>query len=376
MERKLAPLQQNWEDYVRAWKARKKQREAFNSCTTPSERANCDARRFLDYYFLTNGEPDQTKTPEAFAVYGLDDMLPLERMVAGIPGLHLSGGYYEDRTFCIGWDRLAVGRLILAIRRQAHEEERRKQESEWEKVMEAHHDYVLKSNKGSSAECKREGTGKGRPSQSFQLGRCTGSYIVKCDTVSDEWPGMGGFTMDIGDGKNGTLIAHYHFGVIEGTMLLSTCQETLDALAGTWHDSDDGSENSFDSEEYDKYDGDDEDDEKSESKKRTNQDIDTSKEGASKRHKFTLYPARRVYYRLRGCDTGEGDIIHDPESGHLDFIGDSYATFVGLAYSLPWVGGNVEFRGYKVSDVPQRQATDWDDLTREAYESESGIIWY
>lgn len=91
-------------DDVRAWSARKKQREdeAFNRCTTAGERANCDAGRFLDYYFLTNGEPDQTETPEAFVVYGVDDRMPLHQMATEIPRLHMSSGSYGDRGVCIG----------------------------------------------------------------------------------------------------------------------------------------------------------------------------------------------------------------------------------------------------------------------------------
>lgn len=276
----------------------------------------------------------------------------------------------------------------MAINRQAREEEKTKQESEWETAREAHHDYVSKPNKESSAQSKKARTGKGKASPCVELGRCTGSYIVKCDTVSDGWPGMGGFIMDIGDGKNGTLIADYHFGIIEGTMILSTCQETLDALAGTWDDSDEGSDDdSFDSEEPGSDDEDDGDSEEEEeetpnSEKRSNEDIEPSKKlekgvgPALNQRKVTPSLPRRIYFRLRGCDTGEGDIIHDLEFGHLDFIGDSYATFVGLAYNFPWVGGNVEFRGYKVADAPKRQAADWDDLTREVYESESRIIWH
>lgn len=386
MERKLAPLHKKWEDDVRAWDARKKRKEdeAFNRCTTPGERANCDLQRFLDYYFLTNGEPDQTKTPEAFAVYGFNGRASLHHMAEKIPGLHtMSGGPDQNRTLCIGWSDSAVRRLAIAIDRQAHEEEKEKQGSKWEKAMEAHRNYVSKFNQGSSSQGKKTRTGKGKPAQNFELGQCVGSYIVKCDVVSDGWSSMSHFTMDICEGKNGTLLADYNFGIIQGTMLLSQSEETLDALTGTGDDSDDGSDGSdsdsgsgSDSEEFDE---DGEDNERPKTKKRLAKGVNASKKGAapaSKRRKVTPSLARRVYYRLRGLETGEGEILPDPEPGHLDFISDSYATFVGLAYHFPYAGKNIEFRGYKVSDVPKRRAAAWDDFGWRAYDSARRSRWH
>ncbi|KAM6540370.1 hypothetical protein FALCPG4_002088 [Fusarium falciforme] len=378
MERKLAPLHKKWEDDVRDWDTRKKRKEdeAINRCTTPGERANCDLGRFLDYYFLTDGEPDQTKTPEAFAVYGFGGRASLHHMAEKIPGLHtMSGGPGENRTICIGWSDSAVRRLAMAIGRQAHEEEKKKQESEWEKAMEAHHDYVSNFNQASSSQGKKTRTGKGKPSQNFELGRCVGSYLVKCDAVSDGWSSRSDFTMDIWEGK-GALTADYHFGIIQGAMLLSQSEETLDALTGTGDDSDDGSDDGSDSEEFDE---DEEDDEKPKTKKRLAKGVSASKKGAapaSKRRKVTPSLARRVYYRLRGLETGEGEILPDSEPGHLDFLSDSCATFVGLAYHFPYVGKNVEFRGYKVSDVPKKRAAGWDDFSWRAYESARRSRWH
>ncbi|RSL53514.1 hypothetical protein CEP54_010386 [Fusarium duplospermum] len=384
MERKLAPLHKKWEDDVRAWDARKKQKEdeAFNKCTTPGERANCDLGRFLDYYFLTNGEPDQTKTPEAFAVYGFDGRASLHHMAERIPRLHtMSGGPDKNRTLCIGWSHSAVSCLAMAIGRQAYEEEKKKEESKWEEAMKAHQHYLSKSGQGSSSQGKKKPAGKSKPAQRFELGRCIGSYIVKCDAVSDGWSSMSDFTMDICEGKGGTLMADYYFGIIKGAMLLSQNEETLDALTGAGDDSDDGSGDVSDSEESDDDDEEeeDDDDERPKTKKRMPKHIGASKKGAasaSKRRKLTPSLARRVYYRLRGLETGEGQILPDSEPGHLDFIGDSCTKFVGLAYYFPYVGKNVEFRGYKVSDVPKRRAAGWDDFSWGSYESARRGRWH
>ncbi|KAJ3469585.1 hypothetical protein MRS44_003650 [Fusarium solani] len=385
MERRLAPLHKKWEDDVRAWDTRKKRKEdeAFNRCTTPGERASCDLGRFLDYYFLTNGEPDRTKTPEAFAVYGFDGRASLHHMAEKIPGLYtMSGGPDENRTLCIGWDHSAVSRLAMAVGRQAYEEQKKKEESRWEEAMEAHQDYLSKFGQGSSSQGKKTPASKGKPSRCFELGRCIGSYAVKCDAVSDGWSSMSDFTMDICEGKNGTLVADYDFGIIQGTMLLSQSEETLDALTGAGDDSDngsdDGSDDGADSEEFDQ-DEEEEDDERPKTKKRLAKDIGASIKGtasASKRRKVTPSLARRVYYRLRGLETGEGEILPDPEPGLLDFISDSCATFVGLAYHFPYAGKNVEFRGYKVSDVPKRRAAGWDDFSWRAYESARRGRWH
>lgn len=373
MERKLAPLHQKWMDDVRAWDASKKQKEdaAFNRCTTPGERANCDLGRFIDYYFMTNGEPDQTKTPEPFAMYGFSGRAELHHMAEKVPGLHtISGGTDGNRTLCIGWNRLAVSHLAMAVSNQAHEEEKKKQEAEWKEAMEEHQDYVSNLGQGGSPQRKTTQTGKGKPSRCFELRRCIGSYIVKCDTVSDGWSSTGGFTMDIREGKGGTLMADYDFGMIQGTMLLSQSEETLDALAGTGDDSDDCSDDASNSEDEDDDDSDDEE-KRARRKRRLAKDVTASKKYAapsSKRRKVTPSLARRVYYRLRGRETGEGEIIHEQEPGHLDFLNGNCATFVGLAYHFPYVGKNVEFRGYKVSDVPKRRAEEWDNFSFGAYE--------
>ncbi|KAJ4320376.1 hypothetical protein N0V84_005870 [Fusarium piperis] len=378
MERKLAPMHQKWEDDVRAWNAGKKQKEdeAFNRCTTPGERANCDVGRFMDYYFMTNGEPDQTKTPEAFAVHGFSGRASLHNMAEKVPGLHtMSGGPDENRTLCIGWDRSAVSRLAMIISNQAYEEEKKKRESEWEKAMEEHENYVLNFDQGGSPQRKKSRTGKGKPSQSFDLGRCIGSYVVKCDTVSDGWSSMGDFTMDICEGKRGTLMADYDFGIIQGTMLLSKSEETLDALTGTEDDSGDCPDDVDNSEELDDDDDDDDDDEegykRSKKKKRLAKDVAAGEKCAApalKRRKVVPSLTRRVYYRLRGRETGEGEILPDPESGHLDFLSDNCISFVGLAYYFPYADKNVEFRGYKVSDVPKKRAAEWDEFSFGAYE--------
>ncbi|KAM0418911.1 hypothetical protein ACHAPT_012176 [Fusarium lateritium] len=350
--------------------------EAFSRCTTPGERANCDLGRFMNYYFLTDGQPDPTKTPTAFAVYGFDGRSRLHAISEKIPGLSTcSGGSDESRTLCIGWDCDAVSRLARSIDRQAHEEEKKKQESKWEKAMEAHENYVSKSSQGSLSQGNKKRTTKGKASRSFELGRCKGSYVIKCDTVSDGWS-MSDFTMDICEGKRGTLIADYDFGVIQGTMLMSDCEETLDALAGTGDDSGEA----WDSEEYGTDYGEmgSEDEDGPKAKKRLAKGVGTRKKAgpAPKRRKIAPSLARRVYYRLRGLETGEGQILSDPESGHLDFLSNSCATFVGLAYHLPYQGKNVEFRGYKVSDVPKKKAGEWDDFSWEAYESARKGRWH
>ncbi|WQF75350.1 hypothetical protein CDEST_00364 [Colletotrichum destructivum] len=69
-------------------------------------------------------------------------------------------------------------------------------------------------------------------------------------------------------------------------------------------------------------------------------------------------------------------MIHDvTEAGHLDFLDDRGAEFVGLAYEFPYIGRNVEFRGYKVSDAPRKKPEPWGSFSSVAYEYARAARW-
>ncbi|KAL7960328.1 hypothetical protein V8C34DRAFT_276861 [Trichoderma compactum] len=371
------PLQQKWEADWAAWSAEKKRREdeAFDKCKTPGERAACDINRFMDLYFLTDGKPDKTKTTMAMSLSGFGDRWTLHGMAERIPGLHTcSGGRSPNREVCIGWDRVEVFGLASSISDRDDRASKAKQKAERDQQLERHQKYV------DQVQSKKAGKGASKSSRAFSLNRCQGSYIVQCDEIEDGWDDLGMLTLDISIGKGNTLRAAYYFGIMEGTMILSQSEDTLQAIVG-----EDGrnAESSFSDEDDE---GDDEDDDEEDDwqdstggKKRKLGTISLAKaSGAAavrrtnaKRRKTNPLPSlsSRVYFRLRGRETGEGEVHPDPQAGHIDFMSDSCATFAGLMYSFPYVGRNIEFRGHKVSDRPEVKPEEWEAFSYEVYDS-------
>lgn len=164
-------------------------------------------------------------------------------------------------------------------------------------------------------------------------------------------------------------------------MLLGLSEEVLDKMAEPESHSDSASDCGSPDDDDDDDDEEEESDrdQKHKGKKRLAKAVSNEKaHGAgpgAKRGKMMPSLSRRVYYRLRGRETGEGQILPDIESGHLDFMSDRCAKFEGLADYFPYVGKNVEFRGFKVSDKPRKKPDDWDAFSYQAYEYARKARW-
>ncbi|KAF5665605.1 hypothetical protein FCIRC_10473 [Fusarium circinatum] len=165
--------------------------------------------------------------------------------------------------------------------------------------------------------------------------------------------------MNIFPGEGDSLRANFDFGIIAGAMFLSNDEDTLDDLVGC----DDGSATE---------DSDDSDDE-GETKKGRKRSMKKEAKGANrgrpaKKKKIATSLSRRVFYRLRGKETGEGKILPDAEAGEIDFLSDDCTKFSGVAYEFPYVGSSVEFSGYKISNTPKGFPKNWNDYSEGAYE--------
>ncbi|KAL7803344.1 hypothetical protein V8C44DRAFT_344411 [Trichoderma aethiopicum] len=374
-----APLQQKWEADCAVWSAEKKRRddEAFAKCKTPVERANFDLRRFVDMYFLTDGKPDKSKTPEPMALSGLRQSWQLRTMAEGIPGLHTRIAYSKpDAEFCIGWDEKEVNALADRITERAREAERALKKAKWDQQMVRHKKYLVRA--------AEKGRGRDKQTKPFDLDHCVGSYIIQCPAIEDGWDlGDQTLTMDICKGKANSLWAAYHFGILEGTMFFSQSEDTLKAMFGD--DLSDSAESQSDQDDCaDEEEGDEDEEgdnaqESTRGKKRKSGKPSPAQAIASaaaagdslnaKRRKTGAVPSpsRRVYFGLHGRETGEGEVLPDPDSGHIDFLSDDCATFAGLVDELTYVGTNVEFRGYKVSDTPRKKPEPWDTFCYGRY---------
>ncbi|KAL7925236.1 hypothetical protein ACQKWADRAFT_285412 [Trichoderma austrokoningii] len=371
MRRDYEPLYQKWESDFAAWDAERERLddETFEKCKTPSEQASFDTRRFLDRYYLTDGKPDQTKTPETLVLNGEGRLSDLSWKIRDIPGLHSwkSTCYIMEPLTCfIGWNRDEITRLGKEFSDREREAEKARRRSNWEKNLEAHRDYMAR------AQLKEEDDdGEDEASKPFDLSRLAGSYVIRCDAILDEWDTKytgDTLTMDISPSSDDMLLASYNFGIIRGTMTLCLSDDRLKEMFD---------ENSWDEDsESDEEDENDEDKEDTQGEEDDADGIDTGEPISGKKRKASLDqaedaslqqpakkrkndtqppPPHRVYLRLEGWETGEGEVLHECDAGFMDFTGDDCTAFEGLMKTLTYVGGNVKFEGYKVSDEPLRE---------------------
>ncbi|KAH6886339.1 hypothetical protein B0T10DRAFT_563539 [Thelonectria olida] len=218
---------------------------------------------------------------------------------------------------------------------------------------------------------KKGATTKKAAFDSFDIQRCQGSYLVRCKEAEKGWESQCcyGLSMDITSDKHGTMKATYHFGLIEGTMILSLSEEILDAMMPNkkYAVADEEEEEEWNLLEGD-YDSSDVS-RKGNGKKRlkpatTNATGRNQKGKDAKKRKLAPSLSRRVYYLLRGRETGEGRSF-EPECGHLDFLNDNCTKFAGLAYQFPCIDKNIEFQGYKLSNKPGGETDDEEEEGEE-----------
>lgn len=185
----------------------------------------------MDHYFLNNGSPDHSKTPEPLAIQGYFNYDELHDRFRRIDGLDFCLGG-PSSTVCIGWDRRAVASFANNIGKKSQEELAQEQEDEWEEVMQEHRDFV--------ASIKKKKSKKGALTDREKLEKCKGSYVVRCDDLADGWDNCDSLGIDISTGpKAGILQAAVEFGIIEGAMLLSFVESELDEYIEMAFDSDD-----------------------------------------------------------------------------------------------------------------------------------------
>ncbi|KAK8162333.1 hypothetical protein BKA80DRAFT_254461 [Phyllosticta citrichinensis] len=252
---------QDWRRETLAWESRQRQKQvlqrqrqdlAFSRCKPPTERANQDVDRFIEFYFYTNEVPDPSKTPEPLALNGVEryDRMELHRDAEEVRGLHTASG-------------------------------------------------------GS-----------------------------------------------------------------EGTMLLALSDDEVANLADS-----DGDEDDYD--DYDGYENYEEEEEEEEdlqpipNGKRSAPDAS----GPAKRRRIEPSNPRRLYFRMKGREAREGERFSNAESGHIDFLDDDCTKFVGLMYECCLLGRNVEFKGFKVSNTPEKEPEDRSTFSGAKYEYERRARW-
>lgn len=327
----------------------------------------------MNRYYLTDGKPDQTKTPKTLVLSTEGRLSDLFWKARGIPGLHTwssTCNIMEPVTCFIGWDGDEIMRLGKEFSDREREAEKARRRLKWEENMEAHKQYLARRQ-------SKEGDVDGEDEQSkpFDLSRLAGSYVIRCDGILDGWDTEhtgDTLTMDIAVAPSSAdmLVAAYNLGIIRGTMTLSLSDDALKQLFDPEpEDSEDSESDEEDENNEDKEDDedkrDDEDgidtEELTSGKKRKaslqqGEDEDSSLQQPAKKRKTATEPtpSRRVYLRLEGYETGEGEELHVPDPGYIDFTSNDCIAFEGLMKTLTHVGNKVKFEGFKISDEPQR----------------------
>ncbi|KAF4461164.1 hypothetical protein FALBO_12043 [Fusarium albosuccineum] len=302
----------------------------FTQCTTPGERAECDIHRFLDYYFLTNGNPDPWNWPRRFPT--LQSISGTRRKGKERQREDGRGNDVHHQPYATASRQRPLSYKdcldVVMSERAAHiEGKKRRREDDWENDVH-HQPYATTSR-------RRPPSDDDDATHSHDLDHLEGSYVIESEAYGISfWSSRRRLTLDIGKVKDGVLMAAYDFGEYYGTMALSPSKEVL----RVWTLMND-------------------------TPKRTLKQL-----GLKNRPKVTSSPSRRLFFEIRGREIGEDVIFFSLESGgHIDFLDAECTRFQGQAATdLEGLGRSV-FSGYKVSDTPKRDGGDGGGDERTLY---------
>jgi hypothetical protein len=227
-------------------------------------------------------------------------------------------------------------------------------DDQWEEAMQEHSDLVAKIKKG-----------KGKKSQPLNIEQCKGSYVIRCDQLSSEWDNCDELSIDIDGGATpNILVAAVDFGIYECTMLLAVNEAELDTYVKTADKNEDSECGESDQEVP----------QSTASKKRKAPPPKRGRGRPKKQPKTSDTTSKRLFFRMRGRDTSEGQIFYAPEKGHLDFTDDDFVAFKGIM-ALPAVGREVPLEGFKINAKAMSSAEAWSSFSEKAYEEERVSRW-
>jgi hypothetical protein len=333
----------------------------------PTTEANFDLDRFLAKYFLDglNGKSAPHKTPDPITLFPFfQHRNRLGAATVLIPGLHINDANGEYRvTTIIGWDIDKIQSRVRHIeeevaKKRAKEaaEARTEREREWQQTLQPHHEYVRRHRV---------------PDSPLQVDDLTGSYVVRCDKIAEEYARGEVMTLDIVKPRNSlSTEAAFYFGIVEGTMLLAMSEDSLEMLRQDVEvDSDEDTDQDSDNLGTGVHGN-------SGSRKRMAKGTGAAP-GSIKRRLGATLKANRIYLRWAGRETGEGEIQLDTDNehtGYLDF--DESKLSAKAVFSFPAMfGRDVQFSIFKVADQPSKVPEPWSHFSVKQYDYESTARW-
>ncbi|KAF3479690.1 uncharacterized protein GIQ15_06666 [Arthroderma uncinatum] len=197
------------------------------------------------------------------------------------------------------------------------------------------------------------GRGRGRPAAN-PLKKFLGTYAIECPTITEEWPKEAEdmeISISTSDLDPNGLIASFDLGIVEGTMLLATTEEALDAFQDKVEKGEDSSE------------------------EESNED-DESDEPPPKKIKSTLdNGAMKLYFKWRGRETSEGQIHNgDGNSGTIEFLDDKAIQFKGVG-SFPAMGAECKFTGTRFDNDAAEAPVPWSEFSDAKAEEANKNRW-
>lgn len=316
----------------------------------------------MEKYFLRSGQPDRTKTATVVGIpfepsseYRSGCMV---EAASKVPGLHCATGYGpKTQVVFMGWKSAAV--------KKAANEHPAKEKKEVQALKQEHEDgRAAKHSAYLEALKEKRGPKKYSP---------VGSYMIDCEEITDNWPDDAkNMTLNIRTTEErGVYEAKFDFGMFIGAMvicdnkatLVQYCAELDREAESRWSD---GSMGFGDGDDADADIG----NKSASSSKRKAPEAPRGRGRPPKQAKSAenqKAQPRTFYLRLKGRETGEGQIYPDAEKGAIKFKDERMASFLGKA-SLPFEGENIPFTGRKISDQPSPKARggEWEDYSDRA----------
>ncbi|KAH0548642.1 hypothetical protein GP486_007814 [Trichoglossum hirsutum] len=328
----------------------------------PTSEANFDVDRFLAKYFLDglNGKPARRKTPNPITLHSFSGNRDgLRAAVELIPGLHIGEAYgsHEISTI-IGWDNKKVQSRVRRVKEEIKEKVRSEREQQWQQTLQPHREYVTRHRTSTRPLC---------------LSDITGSYIVRCDKLAEEYTPDAEMTLDIvkPDNPLGTKAAFF-FGAAQGTMLLATSEGSLQVFRQQVEAED----RDQDSDDSSMGDHDDSPPTKGKAKETRAPPSGSIKRGTTRTTTTTTPKANRIHLQSAGRETGEDEIQLDPDNkhtGYLDF--DKSKLSAKGVFSFSMFGEDIPFSIFKIADEPSNEPEPWSCFSENQYDYESKARW-
>ena len=318
-----------------------------------------DPKWLMQKYFVDGlGEPDTTKTAK---VVGISyprrsnyDSAQLRKAARRVRGLHQATGFGATQTIYSGWNRGAVENAAKSHAVQKSRANKAKADAR-ERERASRHDRYLTTIRNPDE------FGPVVPSPA-------GQYMIDCEEIET------GYSDDVRDSDltleihetttPGVYQATFHFGIIEGMMMLGHDEAVLEKFCADedherFTDDCDSEDDGSGSEEESS------DEETAVGSKRKATSTET-RGGPPKRAKAAARgKPKRYFVRLKSRDTGTGEIESYAEKGTVTFGGPDLSAFTGKVDMK--IGKGVIFKARKISARAPELRDSWSCYSEAAY---------